>query len=311
MDYKAAGADAGVISLGGPSSTITVSFFGLEPVDIQGVADYKLTTTGGSDNIIIDSPAGGKSRISGTNGGVSFESVTFWDTPSVTLDTGVNDAAGNNADSILIDSEGLVASGLTTFTVTTGQGDDVVTVAPSTQTAIHVASGPGMDELIVDPQGNTVTFGTNSVLVAGMQPITYDDQTEKVTILGLGSFWAGGIMADHPVAYYRLGEAAGTVARDLSGHGLNGTYLNGTTLGAPGALVGGADTAATFDGVDDYVTVNSAPELQIVGDLTIEFWYMKTDEASDWVRLVGKGNSTYGNYGIWEAAGSDGRLLFQ
>ncbi len=169
-----------------------------------------------------------------------------------------------------------------------------------------------MDELIVDPQGSAVSFGANSVLVAGMQPVTYDDQTEKVTIPGLGSFWTGGIMADHPVAYYRLGDAAGTVARDLSGHGLNGTYVNGVTLGAPGVFVNENDTAATLDGINDYITVGSVPELQIVGDLTIEFWYNKAAaEASDWQRLVGKGSSTHRNYGIWEAPGTDGRLLFQ
>jgi hypothetical protein len=210
MDYEAVGTDA--------ASRIFVSFSGLEPVDVQGVQAYTFTTTGGADNIVIDSPVAQRNRISGTSGGTSFESVTFWNVPTVTLDTGAHDVAGANADSILIDSAGLIASSLTAFTVTTGDGNDVVTVVPSAQVTIHVASGPGMDELIVDPQGRAVTFGDNAILVAGMQPVTYDAQTEIVTVQGLGSFWTGGIMADHPLAYYRLGESSGVVAADLSGY---------------------------------------------------------------------------------------------
>ncbi|MCU0915919.1 MAG: pre-peptidase C-terminal domain-containing protein, partial [Planctomycetes bacterium] len=311
MDYWAVGADSGVVTLGDLVTTATISFTGLEPVSITSGASYTFTTTGGADSIMIDSPALATNRIAGTSGGTAFESVTFQNVASVTVDTGANDVAGNNADSITIDDTGLVATALTTFAVITGAGDDVVTVVPSAQAAISVAGGPGLDELIVDPQGNAVTFGDRSVLVAGMQPVTYDGQTEKVTIVGLGSFWTGGIMADHPVAYYRLGETSGAVAADLSGNSLDGTYVNGATLGLPGVGVSDSDTAVALDGVDDYVSVTDAPGLQITGDLTIEFWYHKTAEAADWQRICGKGNSTHRNYGIWEASGSDGRLLFQ
>jgi len=37
----------------------------------------------------------------------------------------------------------------------------------------------------------------------------------------------------------------------------------------------------------------------------------KRSEATDWQRLVGKGNSTYRNYGVWEESGSGKRILFQ
>src|SRR5205085_1512905 len=48
-------------------------------------------------------------------------------------------------------------------------------------------------------------------------------------------------------AYWRLGEASGTIATDSAGT-LTGTYEPAVALGAPGALSGDADTAAHFDG---------------------------------------------------------------
>lgn len=53
------------------------------------------------------------------------------------------------------------------------------------------------------------------------------------------------VMTMLPVAYWRLGEASGTVAVDQMG-AYHGTYVNAPTLGAAGALTGDTDTAATF-----------------------------------------------------------------
>lgn len=51
----------------------------------------------------------------------------------------------------------------------------------------------------------------------------------------------------NPIAYYRLGEASGTVmVDDLGVH--DGTYQVAPTLGATGCLIGDADTAVTFTG---------------------------------------------------------------
>lgn len=62
-----------------------------------------------------------------------------------------------------------------------------------------------------------------------------------------GSAYAAAVLADHPVLYYRLGDANPPVAVDSSGNGHNGTYM-GVTLGVPGAIAGDPDTAASFDG---------------------------------------------------------------
>ena len=52
----------------------------------------------------------------------------------------------------------------------------------------------------------------------------------------------------------------------------NGDYLNGPTLGVAGAIVGDSNTAALFDGVNDYGTVLR----QISDSFSIEFWFKST-----------------------------------
>jgi autotransporter-associated beta strand protein len=60
------------------------------------------------------------------------------------------------------------------------------------------------------------------------------------------------VLADNPFLYYRLGEASGTVADDLSANMFDGTYVGSPTLGVPG-LGTPSDTAVTFDGTTQHV----------------------------------------------------------
>ena len=53
------------------------------------------------------------------------------------------------------------------------------------------------------------------------------------------------IKADKPVAYWRLGEMTGDVAKDEIGAN-DGAYLNGVTLGVPGAIPNDTNTAVNF-----------------------------------------------------------------
>ena len=67
-------------------------------------------------------------------------------------------------------------------------------------------------------------------------------------------------------AYWRLGEASGTVARDVKG-AANGTYVGGPGFGARGGLSFDADTSARFDGVDDELHAGAA------ATGTLEGWF--------------------------------------
>ena len=84
------------------------------------------------------------------------------------------------------------------------------------------------------------------------------------------------VLADNPVGYWRLGEAAGVTAADSSGANscagtpCNGTYTGGYTLGTAGSISGDADTQVTFDGATGYIALPQT--LNFAGDYTIEAW---------------------------------------
>ena len=61
------------------------------------------------------------------------------------------------------------------------------------------------------------------------------------------SGYAAAVIADNPVGYWRLGEAAGPVALDSWGTN-NGSYFGTETFGLPGALGGDANTSVDFAG---------------------------------------------------------------
>ncbi|MBP7568779.1 MAG: LamG domain-containing protein [Acidobacteria bacterium] len=99
-------------------------------------------------------------------------------------------------------------------------------------------------------------------------------KTERIYKRYAATGYQEAVLADAPVGYWRLGEAAGTTLVDASGYGRHGSYVGGeaVTYGAAGAVHG--DTAVTFNGVAGYAT---GPEafpypFRITGDLTLEFW---------------------------------------
>lgn len=80
------------------------------------------------------------------------------------------------------------------------------------------------------------------------------------------------VLADSPLVYLRLGESSGTTAADSSGNSRNGTYVGSPTLGVAGAISGDANTAVTFDGSTQAVTVPSTGLPTTDVDQTIECW---------------------------------------
>ena len=72
---------------------------------------------------------------------------------------------------------------------------------------------------------------------------------------GGGGSYSAAVLADGPLAYYRLGDSSGTTMTDSSGNGRNGTYAGSPTLGAPGLVIGDTDTAVTFNGTSQQAQV--------------------------------------------------------
>jgi hypothetical protein len=83
------------------------------------------------------------------------------------------------------------------------------------------------------------------------------------------------LLADHPIGYWRLGDAAGNAA-DTSGRGNTGTYRSGVMQGVPGAIVGDPDTAAQFTGQTGAIVVGSGFNFPGTAAFSIEAWIKPT-----------------------------------
>ncbi len=86
------------------------------------------------------------------------------------------------------------------------------------------------------------------------------------------------------VAYWRLGEEAGSLTRDVVS-GAQAAVLNGARLGVPGALAAETDTAVALDGVDDEIALPAGPA---VTDFTIEGWQNIATGAATNATLFGR-----------------------
>lgn len=84
-----------------------------------------------------------------------------------------------------------------------------------------------------------------------------------------GATYYDSVLNDSPNGYWRLGEPSGTTATDETGTN-NGTYSGSPTLGVTGAIPVDEDTAVTFDGTDDLLTINDSASLSATAALSVE-----------------------------------------
>jgi hypothetical protein len=103
----------------------------------------------------------------------------------------------------------------------------------------------------------------------GIEPLLYEAGSNKK----LSTFQSGLVL------YLPFDEGSGTIARDLSGFGNNGTLCNGTTCGVQGPTwtTGKVGGALSFDGVDDYVNIPHSSILNPnLGSFSILLWGKRT-----------------------------------
>jgi hypothetical protein len=113
-------------NLGGNSSIIV--FSGLEPVEVSGFASHTVTTPNSDDVITVTDGLNPSNQavhtVSGTSGGVAFESISFYNVTTFTIDTATNDAGSPN-DTVSFALTG-PAAGVTTIQLNTGGGSDIL-----------------------------------------------------------------------------------------------------------------------------------------------------------------------------------------
>ena len=111
----------------------------------------------------------------------------------------------------------------------------------------------------------------------------------------IGHGYAQNPLTNGLVAYYPFNGNA----NDMSGNGNNGA-VQGATLGED--RHGNANSAFIFNGVDSRITVPDSPSLRIPNDITVVCWLRFTSAPAKPIRLVGKGDDSNRNYGLWYMA---------
>jgi hypothetical protein len=123
-----------------------------------------LVTPNGADVLTIDSPVAGQNRISGTSGGVGFESLTISSIPSLVLDLAKNDGITGD-DSLTINASGLVATGLTQLSLNAGAGNNTFNIQGGSAKLDPSLGALGASNLTVNASGNAIlTLNANQNL---------------------------------------------------------------------------------------------------------------------------------------------------
>jgi uncharacterized repeat protein (TIGR01451 family) len=180
------------------------------------------------------------------------------------------------------------------------------TLAPGTSTTVHVVSDT--DDPACGGYTNTASFsstdgGSGSASASSAVDCTTPPPAPPPPPPPPAGSYASLVLADHPIAFWRVGETTGLYAIDSSGHGRTGTYLNGVALGVPGAIVGDLDTSARFDGVNDCIRVSDDAALRLNGPFSIEFWAKQRSFVNSRPGILYKGSSYWGgfsSYAVYE-----------
>jgi glucose/arabinose dehydrogenase len=234
-------------------------------------------------------------------------------------------AAGDYSATITVDGGGVNGSPKqipVTLTVAPPQ-PPALSVSPASLsfTAVEGAAAPPAQSLsVTNTGGGTLSFTTSddatwlaaspasgtapgsvsvSVNNAGLTRGTY---TGNVVVTASG---AGGSPKTIPVTLtvappatglvgaWSFDEASGTTATDASGSGNNGA------ISGPARTAGKFGNALSFDGVNDWVTVNDANSLDLTNRMTLEAWVRPTG-LGDWRTVLLKerpGHLAYALYG--------------
>ena len=116
-----------------------------------------------------------------------------------------------------------------------------------------------------------------------------------------GDPYATAVMANSPLAYYRLDDNAAPLVDATTNH-LNGSYGSSVTHHATGLITGTTDYAASFGGSaassTTIATVGQSSTLQPTAAVTVEAWISETSAPSGFVDLVSYGDQHGQGYSL-------------
>ncbi|MGQ8335705.1 cadherin-like domain-containing protein [Sunxiuqinia sp. A32] len=92
------------------------------------------------------------------------------------------------------------------------------------------------------------------------------------------------------VAYYNMNGGSGNTLEDNSPNSSIGTFVGSPAWKTSGAFAGPRN-ALDFDGTDDYVSIPTSPNLNIIGDITLEAWVKMDALPGSYCRFICKGST--------------------
>lgn len=159
---------------------------------------------------------------------------------------------------------------------------------------------PTSGSLVANGNVNVVFSCTTGALTAGTYTatVTFTATTGGATAAVSVTFnvntpatpYVRAVLADAPLAYYRLDEQYGTEAFDATGNGYNGTIIGNIAYDAVGALVGDSDPAMGFDGASGSIACPSALSLNGLTAFSIEFLIWPNTTFAQFGRVVASDN---------------------
>jgi hypothetical protein len=224
-------------------------------------------------------------------------------------DSQANVGPASNEASATVQADTTAPSQVTGLTATGGSRQVALSWTAATDNVgvarynVHRSTTSGFTPSAANRVGQpTGTSFTDTNLAAGtyFYKVTAEDAAGNV---GAASAEASGVATNPPpvglVAGYGFDAGTGTSAVDSSGN--NNT---GTLGGGAGWALGKFGTAATFDGLNDVVTVPDSASLDLTTAMTLEAWVLP-NTALDWRSLIFKAGSSDLVYGMYESTNAN------
>lgn len=138
--------------------------------------------------------------------------------------------------------------------------------------------------------------------------VTTSNPTNSFAAAATFSTYAGTVLADGPLLYWRLDEASGTAVADLSGQGNPGVASGSYTRGATGALASEPGNAAITLTAGQVVETN--PTSGLAARFTVEAWVRTTSANGGLVVGLNSGSGPAASDDRVLYVGTDGKARF-
>jgi PKD repeat protein len=233
----------------------------------------------------------------GTTSTAKNAAKTYTNPGSYTVGLTVTGPAGSNTATRTI-SVATVAP-VANFTATPVSGTAPLAVTFTNGSTGNVSGyawsfGDGSTSTAPSPAHTYTNAGIYTVSLTATGPGGTNTKTQNGYITVSSSSGGGGGNNDGLVGAYNFEEASGTTVVDASGKGNTGT-ISGATRTTQGRF----GKALSFDGVNDWVTINDAASLDLTTGMTLEAWVYPTVNMSQWATVVLKEQPGGGLYELY------------